>query len=65
MSLLSFGPSKRHRAFGVTIKLFRNAYNGNPRDRLFGHISARDSDFKVINNKNWTCGKPSFQYKSF
>ena len=52
-------------AFGVTIKLFRNAYNGNPRDRLFGHISARDSDFKVINNKNWTCGKPSFQYKSF
>ena len=39
--------------------------NGNPSDRLFGHIIARESDFKVINNKNWTRGKPRFQYKSF
>ena len=61
VSLLSFGPSKRHRAFSVSI----NAYNGHPRDRLFGHISARESDLKVINNKNWTCGKLRSQYKSF
>ena len=42
-----------------------NTYNGHPRDRLFGYISARESDLKVINNKNWACGKPRFQYKSF
>ena len=56
------------REIGLSVlpkSLFRNAYNGHLHDGLFGHISARASDFKVNNNKNWICGKPRFKCKNF